>query len=307
VIGSERLAEVWGETGGFGQNPGNGYLLDLMGDLQIKPTGAVLGAFVDGVDLTQVLSESERLFIQGAFWEYSVLVFRGQDLTEAQQLDFSRLLCDPVAHPTNTTNVGALPEICIIANVEEQGKAVGALGNNEVHFHSDLAFRPKPGSVSVLYAVEAPNDSGMTSWSSGIAAYNALDAEAKERLEDVRVVYSHAKADYRADEPVIHPLICTHPESGLKTIYFSTNHAASVVDEEEAESASLIERLKRYTTEDRFVWTHQWQPGDLVVWDNRSTQHRRSFVDETKRRLMRRAQAVGFPSGNAATHLKEEA
>ena len=278
-----------------------------MGDLLIKPTGGALGAFVEGVDLSKALSETEKLHVQGGFWEHSVLVFRDQEMTEAQQVAFSRVLCDPVAHPTNTTNVGRLPEICIIANVEEQGKPIGALGNSEVRFHADLAFRPEPGSVSVLYAVEAPSDSGLTSWTSGIAAYNALDAESRERLKDVRVVYSHARENYRSDEPVIHQLICTHPESGRKTIYFSANHAMSILDEDETESASLIERLKAYTTEDRFVWTHQWRPGDLVVWDNRSTQHRRSPVDETKRRLMRRAQAVGFPAGEPFANLKEEA
>ena len=268
-----------------------------MGDLQILPSGAALGAFVHGVDLSEPLSDTDRLHIQGAFWEHSVLVFRDQELTEAQQVDFSRYLCDPVAHPTNVTNVGTLPEICIIANVEENGKAVGALGNDEVHFHADLAFRPAPGSVSILYAVEAPSDSGFTSWASGIAAYDALDAESRERLSSAEIVYSHSRKDYQSETPVIHPVTCSHPESGRRTLYFSSSHARRVLHEDLDESDSLIERLRTYTTEDRFVWTHQWHSGDLVVWDNRSTQHRRSPVDETKRRLMRRTQAVGTPTG----------
>lgn len=278
-----------------------------MGDLQIRPTGGALGAFVEGVDLSKPLDERDRLYIQGGFWEHSVLVFPNQTLTEADQVAFSRVLCDPVAHPTNTTNVGELPEICIISNVEENGKAIGALGNNEVNFHADLAFCPEPGSVSILYAVEAPNDSGFTSWASGIAAYNALDAESRERLKPLSVVYTHSRTDYRSEVPVIHPLVCSHPESGRQTIYFSANHADRIVGEDAGESDLLIEKLKAYTTEERFVWTHQWHPGDLVVWDNRSTQHRRSPVDNTKRRLMRRTQAVGLPSGDAAHHTREDA
>lgn len=278
-----------------------------MGDLRINPTGAALGAYVEGVDLAEALSEVDRLHIQGAFWEHSVLVFRGQELTEEQQVAFSRYLCDPVAHPTNETNVGSLPEICIIANVQEDGKAVGALGSSEVHFHADLAFRPEPGSVSILYAVEAPSDSGHTSWSSGIDAYDALDAQTKEALATARIEYTHSKESYRAEDPVVHPLVCSHPESGRTSLYFSANHAKRVVDETASESESLVARLKSYTTEDRFAWTHQWSPGDLVVWDNRTTQHRRSPVDETKRRLMRRTQAVGYPSRDSATHIKEDA
>jgi taurine dioxygenase len=278
-----------------------------MSGLTIMPTGAALGAFIENIDLSKPLSETDRLYAQGAFWEHSVLVFREQQMTEVEQVAFSRNFCDPVAHPMNVTNVGTIPEICIVANVEEDGKTVGALGNNEVFFHSDLAFRPEPGSVSVLYAVDAPCDSGHTSWASGISAYHALDVASRERLETVEIDYSHSIANYRSVTPAIHPLICSHPESGRKTMYFSSNHASRVVNEDEIESSSLVERLKSYTTEDRFVWTHRWQPGDLVMWDNRTTQHRRSPVDETERRLMRRTQAVGFPSGDPATHLREEA
>lgn len=278
-----------------------------MGDLRIQPTETALGAFVTEANLSEPLSDGDRLRIQEAFWEHSVLVFRDQSLTEAEQVAFSRYLCDPVAHPTNTTNVGELPEICIIANVEENGQAVGALGNNEVAFHADLAFCQTPGSVSILYAVEAPSDSGMTSWASGIAAYSALDEGSRDQFERLRIVYSHARADYRSDEPVIHPLVCTHPESGRKTLYFSANHAASAVGESEQESEALVARLRSYTTEERFCWTHQWRAGDLVVWDNRSTQHRRSSVDESKRRLMRRTQAVGHPDRIPAAHSQEEA
>ncbi len=266
-----------------------------MSNLQIKPTGAALGAHVDGVDLSEPLSEMDTLYIQGAFWEHSVLIFRGQELTEAQQVSFSRELCDPVAHPTNKRNVGQLPEICVIANVEEDGQQAGALGNDEVGFHADLAFLPRPGSVSTLYAVEAPSNSGLTSWASGIAAHDALEADALGRLEPIKVTYTHARTDYRSDVPVIHPLVCSHPESGRRTIYFSANHAAGVAGVDKAEGAALIDRLKAYTTEDRFVWTHAWEPGDLVFWDNRSTQHHRSPVEKTTRRLMRRTQAVGFP------------
>ena len=278
-----------------------------MSELTITSTGAALGAFIERVDVSKPLSKTDRLYVQGAFWEHSVLVFREQQLTEVEQVAFSRNFCDPVAHPTNVSNVGTIPEICIIANVEEDGKVIGALGNNEVSFHSDLAFRPEPGSVSVLYAVDAPSDSGHTSWASGISAYNALDAKSRGRFEMVEINYSHSKVDYRPETPAVHPLISTHPESGRKTMYFSSSHASCVVNEDENESSSMVDRLKAYTTEDRFVWTHRWQSGDLVMWDNRTTQHCRSPVDETERRLMRRTQAVGFPSGNPATNLREEA
>ena len=264
-------------------------------NLRIRPTGGALGAFVEGVDLSRGLSDAAAQGIRRAFWGHSVLVFRGQELSERDQVSFSRCLCDPQPHPTNSANVGELPEICIISNVVEEGQPVGALGSGEVAFHADLSFRTEPGTVSVLYAVEAPDDSGLTSWASGRAAYEGLDGLTREKLSRVRVIYTHSKAEYRPEEPAVHPLVISHPEFRRPSLYFSAGHARRVKGMGRSESDDLIRWLRSYTTQSDFVWTHRWQPGDLVVWDNRTTQHRRSEVDPTKRRFMRRTQGVGSP------------
>ena len=269
-------------------------------NLKITSTGGALGAFVEGLDLSKVLSEAIVQNIQRAFWQYSVLVFRGQALSEKDQVSFSRYLCDPRPHPTNLENIGALPEICIISNVIEGGKPVGALGCGEVAFHADLAFRAELGTVSILYAKEAPDDSGLTSWSSGMLAYKALDGATREKLSRVSIIYSHSKKEYLSENPAIHPLIISHPESQLPSMYFSSGHALRVEGMSQSASDDLIGWLRLYTTKSDFVWTHRWKPGDLIVWDNRTTQHRRSEVESTKRRFMRRTQAVGFLVPNSS-------
>ena len=160
---------------------------------------------------------------------------------------------------------------------------------------SDLAFRPVPGSVSILYDVEAPGQSGFTSWASGVVAWEALDGDSRARFSGRKVKYSHSLEDYRAGEQVIHPLHVAHPESGVQSFYFSAEHAHPIVGESAVQSEVIIRKLWEYTTQKRFVWTHSWRPGDLVAWDNRTTQHRRSSVDPSRRRFMRRTQGVGIP------------
>ena len=269
--------------------------------MKIRPTDGPLGAYVLDVTLSELPiggegGGSDRCAIREALWQHHVLVFPEQNLTETDQVEFSRILCDPVAHPTNHTNVGTLPEISLISNAEEDGKAAGALGNDEVHYHSDLAFRPVPGSVSVLYAVEAPGQSGFTSWASGVVAWEALDGDSRARFSGCKVKYSHLREEYRAGEQVSHPLHVAHPESGAQSFYFSAGHADAIGGEIAVQSEMLSRKLRAYTTHKCFVWTHHsWRPRDLAAWDNRTTQHRRSSIDPSRRRFMRRTQGVGTP------------
>lgn len=209
-------------------------------------------------------------------------------------------------HPLNQSHVGSLPEITLISNVKKDGRIIGALGHSEVHFHADLTFRHEVGSVSTLYSVETPVVGGETSWSSGYAAYDGLAEEDKERFEDIKIVYTHALESYRTEPPAAHPLVRVHPESGRKTLYFSASHVDSVADLPEDESREIIDQLVAHTADKRFVWTHAWWPGDLIVWDNRCAQHRRNEFDPKARRIMRRTQAVD-PTDESSADIHREA
>ncbi|MGY8823540.1 MAG: TauD/TfdA dioxygenase family protein [Candidatus Latescibacterota bacterium] len=256
------------------------------------PTGAEISA----IDLSQALDALQTAQIRAAYHEHGVLLFRRQQLSEEQQLRFSRVFGQPVRHPTSTLVPGPVPEITVISNVEESGQAVGALGNSEVHFHADLIFLHTPGTFSVLYAVEVPAQGGDTSWADGCSAYDALDDKTKERIADLRVVYSHSRPEYNPNQPASHPLVSTHPETGRKSLYFSPNHAQYIEGIDTAESDDLLTFINDHYTAPRFVWTHTWQKGDLVVWDNRRCLHRREPFDKSQRRLMKRTQGIGKPS-----------
>lgn len=265
--------------------------------LQVQSTGGALGSVVNGLDLQQPLDEETVASLKTAFTEHSWLLFRQQSLTKADQVRFSRYFGEAVPHPTNTRDRDpAIPEVTIISNVVEAGQAIGALGNAEVHFHADLVFLHKPGSVSILYCVETPSKGGDTYWSNGYAGYEALDDAIKAKIANLQVIYEHARPEYNPPTPAIHPLVCTHPESGRKTLFVSPSSAKKIVGIDEAESHNLLGNLIDHATQPQFVWRHQWQAGDLVMWDNRCTLHRRDGFDDSQRRIMWRTQLLGHPT-----------
>jgi len=267
---------------------------DFVTTLQVTPTNAALGAEITGIKLNEALDAATVALLKEAFYRYGVLRFRGQELTKAAQVHFSSYFGEPVPHPTNQRDRDpAQPEITLIANIQENGKTVGALGNAELTFHADLVFLHTPGSVSLLYCVETPTQGGDTYWSNGYAAYDALDDATKARIEGVGVVYVHANPAYNPPVAPIHPLVCTHPETARKMLFLSPNAAQSVTGMAEAEGRALLDQLYAHATQERFVWRHQWQPGDLIMWDNRCTMHRRDGFPQDQRRLMWRTQLLG--------------
>jgi len=159
--------------------------------MTITPTNNALGATVQDIDLSQALDNKTVIQLQNAFYQHSLLIFRNQTLTEDDQVRFSKHFCTPEPHPTNAKNRGTRPEIIIISNTDED-----ALGNAEVHFHADLIFLPNPGTVSILYCLETPSKGGDTYWTGNITAYNALDGEMKQRLENLEIAYVHARPEY---------------------------------------------------------------------------------------------------------------
>ncbi len=268
-----------------------------MSQLSIQLTGGALGAEVYGIDLRQPLDEAAVSQLRSAFHDHCVLLFRDQQLSKADQVRFSGYFGEPVPHPTNLRDRDPdYPEITIISNIEENGKALGALGNDEIHFHADLVFLHTPGSASLLYCVETPTEGGDTLWSNGYAGYDALDATMQQRLAGLTALYVHPKPEYNPPTPPAHPIVGIHPDTGRKTLFFSPNAAKTIVGLSETESHQLLAELYAHATQARFVWRHHWQPGDLILWDNRCTMHRREAFDPQARRLMHRTQLLGAPS-----------
>jgi taurine dioxygenase len=262
---------------------------DTPHQIQISPTGGPLGAEIRGVDLAQPLPEATVKAVRQALLDHCVVFFRRQVMSEEDQVRFTGYFGQPVEHVRKQPE-RKVKEIFIVSNVTKDGKPIGALGNDEILFHSDLAYMPQPGTLSLLYAVEVPKTGGATQWANGYAAYDALDDSLKTRLKGLRAIHRHPIESQNPPEPVAHPVAIRHPETGRKALYISPHFTKYIVGLSEVESQEMLDALLDHVVQPRFVWTHDWQAGDLVMWDNRCTLHRREPFPATERRIMKRTQ-----------------
>ena len=276
--------------------------------IEIVPTGRALGAEVRHVDLTN-LDDAAFAILLNAFHAHSVLLVRGQSLSDQDLIAFSRRFGDLDWAPVQENGrrcVEGLPEIYIVSNVKVNGEAIGSLGAGEAVWHTDMSYLEEPPIASALYALEIPPVGGNTSFCSMYAVYDALPTELKRRVEGLEIKHDGTynsggfvrqgvtpTDDPRTSPGAVHPLVCTHPDTGRQMLYLGRRRNAYLVGLELAASEALLDELWTYVTRPDFAWEHVWQVGDLVVWDNRCTMHRRDPFDDHSRRIMHRTQIKG--------------
>lgn len=266
--------------------------LNAVETIQVVPSGGPLAAEIRGADLRYPLSEQAAEVIRQALWDHCVIYLRNQQITEEQQVAFTRIFGTPVEHVRKQRD-RQVKEIFIISNVKENGEMIGALGNDEISFHSDLSYMQMPGTMSLLYAVEVPATGGNTQWANCYLAYETLDESMKQRLVGLRATHRHYIEEQNPKELVDHPIVRTHPITGRKSLFVSPHFTKSILGLSESESREILDKLITHVVQPRFVWTHRWQVGDLLVWDNRPTMHRRESFPADQRRIMKRTQIFG--------------
>jgi alpha-ketoglutarate-dependent taurine dioxygenase len=273
--------------------------------LAVAPAARALGAEIGGVDL-RCIEAADFAVIRHAFIAHSVLLIRDQRLTDDDLIAFSRRLGVLDWAPVQENGrrfVPGKPEIYIVSNVVENGVAIGSLGAGEAAWHTDMSYIETPPMASLLYAIEVPASGGDTSFCSMYAAYEALPAALKERSAGLSIKHDGtynsggyvraglaASDDPRTSPGAIHPLVCVHPDSGRRYLYLGRRRNAYIPTLELAQSEALLDELWAYATRPENVWTHRWRAGDVVLWDNRSTMHRRDHFDANARRIMHRTQ-----------------
>jgi taurine dioxygenase len=277
--------------------------------MKVIPTGAALGAEVQGVDL-RPLSPAGFDTIYQAWLDHSVLLFRGQDLTPDELIGFSRRFGELDWAPVQENGrrfVDGKPELYIVSNVlGPDGEPIGSLGAGEAVWHTDMSYLPQPPKASMLYALEIPPSGGDTHFASMYAAYDNLPDELKRRVQGLRVKHDgtynsggYVRAgvtpteDPREAPGTLHPLVCCHPETGRQMLYLGRRRMAWIEGMDLAESEALLDEIWHHATAPDLCWTNHWRVGDLVLWDNRCTMHRRDPFDAKARRIMHRTQVKG--------------
>ena len=281
---------------------------DVASAFNVIPSGAALGAQVTGIDLRYLDDRAFRRLLD-AWHQHSVLLIRGQTLSDQDLIAFSRRLGDLDWAPVQENGrrfVEGLPEIYIVSNVKVNGEPIGSLGDGEAVWHTDMSYLDMPPKASMLYALEIPPTGGNTSFCSMYAIYDALPSKLKERVASLKIKHdgTYNSGGYvrqgvtATDDPLtspgtVHPLVCTHPDTGRRMLYLGRRRNAYLVGLRLAESGALLNELWDFVDRPEFAWEHIWSVGDLVMWDNRCTMHRRAAFDPNSRRIMHRTQIKG--------------
>ncbi|HSC85284.1 MAG TPA: TauD/TfdA family dioxygenase [Pseudomonas sp.] len=276
----------------------------------IVPLAAPLGAEVYGLDGRQDLTAEQILALRQALLEHHILIFKHQQLDDAQFLRFSSWF-GTVFQPhadfavLSSGTDGKAPDIVKVANTGD-----GELGNFALPAHTDHQWTPTPSSGSLLYALEVPQEGGETSWTNLTLAYRALDEATRREIDGLKLInynpfvrlknggYNGGFVTYRTPEiePIQgteHPLVRTHPDSGKRLLYLSVHTEVEISGYDPAAGAALIARLREHLQNPRYAYSHKWQVGDIVYWDNQATLHARNAFPASQRRRMKRISLAG--------------
>ncbi len=276
--------------------------------IEVVPSGRALGVEVRGIDLTKLGEAAFARLIQ-VWHQYSVVLIRNQRLSDQELIAFSRRLGDLDWAPIQETGrrfVEGLPEIYIVSNVKVNGEPIGSLGDGEAVWHTDMSYLEVPPKASILYSLEVPPLGGNTSFCTMYGIYEALPQILKDRIVGLKIKHDGTynsggyvrqgvtpTDDPRTSPGAVHPLVCTHPDTGWRMLYLGRRRNAYLVGLELAESEALLDELWSFVDRPEFAWEHVWRVGDLVLWDNRCTMHRRDAFDPSSRRVMHRTQVKG--------------
>jgi taurine dioxygenase len=282
----------------------------------ITPLDAPLGAEVTGCDITARLDEETFDTLVRALREHLVLAIRGQSLDEDSYLRFGRRWGDPIPHVLDHMRMAGYPEMMTIGNTEERDRDP-KIRNGAALWHTDQSYERVPASATMLYSIIAPAHGGETQFCNMRAAYEALDADLRERIDGLQVAHKYGRGRTAPDEPpvnplinadqdsrvpaIYHPLVLRHPLGGTRALYALGHGAHGIAGMDDDEAEALLEQLKTHCRQERFIYRHKYAVGDVVIWDTLQTMHRATPIDvprgEDDARLLWRISVRGGDGG----------
>ncbi|MDA0657110.1 MAG: TauD/TfdA family dioxygenase [Proteobacteria bacterium] len=283
--------------------------------MKVLPSGGPLGATITGVDFSTDVSAADKGLIVEAFLDHMVVVFPNQKLDYHDMLRLSEIYGPRGQTSNELMGLGRksylsddIPDgITIISNIRnENGALIGSLGNAEAWWHTDSSFTEEPISASLLHALEVPDEGGETEFLNMAQAFDAmpthLAAKIAGKIANHSKIHSPDGTRREAFEDVsdpskapgaMHPMVRTHPQTGRKCLYLGVRRHSYITGMAVSDSEVLLDEIWAHTCQEKYVWSHKWTLGDLVVWDNRCTMHHRNAFPADARRLMIKSITAG--------------
>ncbi len=285
-------------------------------NIGVRPLSPACGAEISGIDLSKPLSDDQVRVIKQAWNKHLVLVFRGQDLLQDDQLRFASYFGDlgirkKAPEALRSRNEGTVQEankdadkVLLVTNIKVDGKPIGAFGDGEFWFHIDSGYSARPYRYTFLYALELPSRGGNTMFSNMYKAYEAVPASLKERLKGKKALHIHeynrakqanSSGDISGIPHCFHPVFITHPDTGRKTLFVDRLMTTRIEGMSQEDSDAILGQLYEIGERREFIFEHEWKLGDFLMWDNRCTIHARTDFPKEERRLLRRCTVEGEP------------
>jgi taurine dioxygenase/putative 2-oxoglutarate oxygenase len=269
--------------------------------LTLTPITPWIGTEVSGIDVNQPIAAGDFERIYRAWIDTTILLFRGQSMTQDQQVAFTARFGEVVSYTRRQFSDGE-SQVLILSNIVENGRVIGSPVSGRV-WHTDGHYMPDPPAGSMLHAVEVPPAGGDTWFANMFAAWEALPEAVKQRIAGEQVIISRVQSrpyNYPERGPATEaeraewidmpqPMVRTHPENGRKAIYAGGNVPWRIVGMDASESAPLVTFVQEFSVMPRFTYRHRWLAGDILIWDNRSAMHKATPYDleHTRRRMHR--------------------
>ncbi len=268
--------------------------------ITVTPLSNACGAEITGLDLTRPLADEDIKAMRQAWLDHLVIVVRNQDLEPEDQQRFAGYFGKVGAYyrPKEAQHPEyASDKVMLISNIRENGKVIGAHPDGEMMWHTDTAYTERPHKATTLYAVEVPKYGGNTLFSNQYMVYEALPDGLRTKLTGKMAINAYAfgttvKTFEKYDRTKVphwaHPVFRKHPETGRTAVYVCPLMTEEIVGLDAAESEACLEQIYALQQQPQFIFSHAWQPGDLVIWDNRCLMHAREDFPRDERRLLRR-------------------
>lgn len=260
------------------------------------------GIALRGVDLSRPVDAAAFRAIEQAFWDGQVLAIKGQRLAPAQFLAFARRFGKPEPHVIDQFHLAGHPDILILSNRVENGKPVG-LADAGTYFHTDYSYLDVPARVTMLYSLETPREGGNTLFADMYAAYDDLPDAMKRRIKDIVVLHHYGNRDDLNEESrtaasrlsgaqkervtwVRHRLVRTHYGTGRKALYAVSGSSFGIDGMPDDEAVALLDELKAHAVQDKYRYSHRYEVGDVVLWDDLATLHSATLTDPAMPRTL---------------------
>jgi taurine dioxygenase len=275
---------------------------------EVKPLHDKFGFEIIGLSLTDAVAEDAFAKVYEAFLAYQLILFRDVDLPPATQVAFARRFGEVQVHVMNQYHgYNEHPEIYKLTNIDQNGQPNGKHPDKgTLYWHTDGSWRTKRGLATMMYSEVVPKVGGQTEFVDTYSAYDRLSDDRKQQLEGVRAIHNldfsrtrrhgvDLMTEKQKEEapPVPHPVIRVHPETGRKALFLG-DHAESIEGMDYDAGRAMIDELNDAIAPAEAIYTHEWSPGECIVWDNRCTLHRAMGFDTANEiRVMRRCTTLG--------------